>query len=146
MRAINLPKVIGVGILFLVLASIRFFEGELFYDPLIQYFKNNYLDAKPLPNFNFIKLLVSVSIRYWLNTFVSLVILYISFRKMEIVKFSAIFYVIVYIILLLLYSYLLVNYNPDRYLKLFYVRRFLIHPLLILLLLPAFYYQSKKNA
>jgi len=85
----------------------------------------------------------SISFRFWLNTVISLVILYVAFKEIAVVKFSLLFYALVYIVLLAAYFYLLSNYEADQYLSLFYVRRFLIQPLFVILLLPAFYYQSQ---
>ncbi|WP_031426019.1 exosortase F system-associated membrane protein [Flavimarina sp. Hel_I_48] len=132
-----------VFLLFIALCLVRFFEERLFYDPLLVYFKGGYLEENQLPSLQLWEVFISISFRFWLNTIISLLILYVAFAEVAIVKFSLVFYVFVYIVLLSAYFYLLNNYSPDRYLTLFYVRRFLIQPLFVILLLPAFYYQSQ---
>lgn len=139
-------KLLKIGIillLFMALSMIRFFEESLFYDPLLAYFKGGYLEENQLPTLELWKLLVSISFRFWLNTVISLVVLYVAFEEIEVVKFSILFYAMVYVILLGIYFHLLLHYDPNQYLSLFYVRRFLIQPLFVILLLPAFYYQSQ---
>lgn len=145
MNVVRCYRLISIGLLFVVLAAVRFFEEVLFYDPLLYYFESDYLEATPLPAFNFFKLLFSLSFRYWLNSVLSLLILYIAFRKTDIVRFTLILMTIAYFILVPFYGYILKNYDPEHYIALFYTRRFLIQPVLILLLLPAFYYQSKQK-
>jgi len=135
-----------IGLIFLLftgLSLVRFFEESLFYDPLLLYFKGGYLEENQLPALKLGRIFVSISFRFWLNTIISLLILYVAFTEIAIIKFSLLFYAIVYIVLLSAYFYLLHNYEPDRYLALFYIRRFLIQPLFVILLLPAFYYQSQ---
>lgn len=139
-------KLLKIGIillLFMALAFVRFFEESLFYDPLLVYFKGGYLEENQLPSLELWKLLASISFRFWLNTVISLVVLYVAFNEIAIVKFSLLFYAFMYIVLLGAYFYLLLSYKADQYLSLFYVRRFLIQPLFMILLLPAFYYQSQ---
>ncbi len=134
-------KIALIGLLFVCLAVIRFFESSLFYDPLIAFYKDNYLQMPP-PKLEIGRLVLSTGLRFLLNSFVSLVILYIAFRQKSILKISGFIYLLVLVILLPVFYYLLVNMQPDNYFTLFYVRRFLIQPILILVLLPAFYYQE----
>lgn len=134
-------KIALIGLLFVCLAGIRFFESSLFYDPLIAFYKDNYLQMAP-PKLEVGRLLLSTGLRFLLNSFVSLVILYIAFQQKSVLKISGIIYLLVLVILLPVFYYLLINMQPDNYFTLFYVRRFLIQPVLILVLLPAFYYQE----
>ena len=130
-------------LLFVLLATIRFFEERLFYDPLLTYFKLGYLNNLQLPPMHLWKLLASVSFRFWLNSGISLLALYIAFEKIGVIKFSLLFYAAVFVLLIPAYFLLILYYNPDQYMSLFYVRRFLIQPLFIILLLPAFYYHNQ---
>jgi len=124
----------------LVLVLIRFFEKDLFYDPLLTFYKGNYQLQSP-PEMENLKLILNTFFRYFLNSLVSMVILYVAFQKKSIMKFSLIFYSFIGVLLILFFSYLIFNFNKENYFLTFYVRRFLIQPLFILLLLPAFYYQ-----
>lgn len=136
-------KIIGVLACFVLLAMIRFWEDELFYDPLISFFKGNYM-KQALPEFNFWNLLGFTFLRFGLNTFISMLALWIAFRDWGVLRFSLILYTIVFVLVGLAFA-LLLKLDTDQYFLLFYVRRFLIQPLLILLLLPAFYYQKSTK-
>ncbi|WP_339699162.1 exosortase F system-associated protein [uncultured Marixanthomonas sp.] len=124
------------------LVGVRFFEENLFYDPLISFFKSDYAD-KRLPSFETPELIASIGFRYILNTLFSLVIIWLVFRKRDILKLSAILYLILFCVLFTAYLLVLINYKEGNYLTLFYIRRFLIQPLFLLILLPAFYFQKK---
>ncbi len=134
-----------VILLFAVLAAIRFFQEQLFYDPLLDFFKYEYMQDAGLPSYEMSKLLLFTGLRYWLNTMISLLVLWVCFRESTILKFALIIYMLAFIVLLGIFIFLLNDYEPSNYLTLFYVRRFLIQPLLIILLLPAFYYQRKRK-
>ncbi len=136
------PNIFIICLLFLALIGIRYFE-HLFYDPLQTYFKNAYLYTK-LPEINTLKLFLNIFIRYSLNTVISIFIIWFAFNKKNYISFSLYFYIIAFVILLIAFSFALQTKFENYYLFGFYVRRFLIHPIFVLLLLPAFYYQSKK--
>ena len=132
-------KYIVVLILLILLVLVRGFQTELFYDPFIVYFQNDYLHL-PFPEFDAIKLSISLFCRYFVNTLISLAIIYVLFQKKQL-KFSLKFYVFAFLILLFLY-FISLNYFNSNYLFFFYIRRFLIQPLFVLILIPAFYYQK----
>lgn len=133
-------KVSRIVILFAVLILVRVFENELFYDPFIAFYKNYYsLDS--LLNIDYTSLIVNTFFRYSLNTIISLVILHFAFGKKEILRFSLMFYSFGFFALIIAYIFTVLNLTKDLYQLFFYIRRFLIQPIFILLLLPAFYYQ-----
>lgn len=137
-------KILLLLILFGLLVLVRLFEAELFYDPLLSFFKQDYLNQK-VPDAEFGKLLLHTTYRYLINTAISLLILWVAFRDRDVIKFSVVLYVLVLVILLPGMAWLIANATPEsNYNILFYVRRFLIQPLFILLLLPAFYYHKQK--
>ena len=139
-------KIILIGFMVLLLAAIRFFEDSLFYDPLIAFFRSDYL-LGIIPPMNMAELMIHLSIRYALNSAISLGIIYIAFQNRSMLKFSVILYVLLYLGAVSAFIFLVLNIEREHYLALFYVRRFLIHPLFLLILLPAFYYYriSKKE-
>jgi len=139
----NLPKIISVGVLAGLLILIRVFENELFYDPYLLFFQDDYL-RMDYPNREVFKLTAFTTLRYLLNTVISLGIIYVIFRDKSMIKFAAILYTIAYVILLGLFLYFVLNPRQEDYLIFFYIRRFLIQPILLLLLLPAFYYFKKS--
>ncbi len=138
-------RIILILLLLALLVLIRAFEKELFYDPLIIYFQNDYLYTS-IPDVNVWKLIVDILFRYTLNSLITLGIIYLAFQKMKFVKFSGFFLMLAFMLLIVVFAFLLRNDFKNGYLLPFYVRRFLIHPLFLLLLFPAFYYQKlNKN-
>jgi exosortase F-associated protein len=136
-------RIIIIIVLFFVLVLVRAFELQLFYDPFIEYFKNDYL-YDPVPVFSGSKLLLDLIFRYGLNSFVSLIIIYVAFQNKNFLIFSIKFYIIAFVILSIVFFIILKGELAHGYLFAFYVRRFIIHPLFVLLLLPAFYYKQLK--
>ena len=130
-----------ISLLFLLLIVVRGFAAELFYDPLIEYFKNNYLYTK-MPEIDTWHLILDLFFRYSLNSLISLGIIWLAFQRKTYVKFSVVFFILAFIILIIAFAFLIRGSLEAGYLLPFYIRRFIIHPLFLLLLLPAFYYQQ----
>lgn len=134
-------KIVLVVGLFLLFFVVRAYATSIFYDPLIDYFKEDYLHSS-IPEINKWKLIAHIFFRYLLNTLISLGIIGLLFRKQDYVMLAVYFYVVAFVVLIVLFYWLLKNNFKSGYLLPFYIRRFLIHPLFFLLLLPAFYYQK----
>jgi exosortase F-associated protein len=130
-------------VLFGLLILIRAFENELFYDPYLTFFKNDYLYVDN-PRREILKLTIYTMLRYVLNSGISLGIIYLFFKDKSIVKFSAFIYAIAFVVLILFFLYFVINPQREDYYIFFNIRRFLIQPILLLLLLPAFYYYKLK--
>lgn len=131
-------KLLIIGFLVILLAMIRMFEYQFFYDPFMHFFENAFrphesLDFPP-------KMFFNVFLRFLLNTVISLLILLVAFRSWGIIKFASLIFISFFVVLFPLFIYLMQHVTPDDYLPAFYVRRFLAHPVLILILLPAFFY------
>ncbi len=137
----RLIRYIFVGILFVLLFLVRGFATTLFYDPLIIYFQDDYLHTT-LPEINTWHLIVSMFFRYVINTLISIGIIYLLFKRKEYVKFAVFFYMLAFMILILFFVFLIRDTFESGYLLPFYVRRFIIHPLFLLLLIPTFYFQQ----
>jgi len=136
-------KIILLLFLTFLLLLIRHFEDLLFYDPLLSFFKHEYSSCT-IPELNSIKLFANVALRYLMNTMISLAILWVLFKDMDIIKLSAILYILLFAILIIVFVFLL-NYSEAKsFLPLFYVRRFLIQPIFLLILVPAFYFQKNR--
>jgi len=132
----------AVIFLVLLLALIRSFEDQLFYDPFLNFFKGDFFNSE-LPTLDHFKLFVGMSLRYLLNTIISLGILYVIFKQPDLIKFAGILYTLFFILLILSFFTIVYFYSPDKSMILFYVRRFIIQPIFLLLFLPAFYYQDQ---
>ena len=130
-----------VFILLLVLVLVRAYENEMFYDPFIVFFQNDYLYTS-VPEFEYGRLIWDLFLRYSLNSIISLGIIYLVFEKLGYVILSAKLYVLGFVLLISAYTFLLSTGFEKGYLLPFYVRRFLIHPLFLLLLMAALFYEK----
>lgn len=140
-KKITLSPLSWAGILFLVvlLLSVRFFEQNLFYDPLLLFFKSS--SNEVLPQYNMRQLLLGYFFRYTLNAVLSLAILWLVFKDIAVVKVTTMLYGLLFA-LFTVGLYILLSMDAPPLKGVFYLRRFLIQPLLLLLFLPAFYYQK----
>lgn len=136
----NKLKIVFLLILISLLAIIRAYEDSLFYDPFLDYFKADYLSL-PFPKFDSFKLFIGLSFRYFLNTILSLGIIYVLFLDFKFTKFTTFLYFIFYLVLISLFFIALHFFDKENNFVLFYIRRFLIQPLFLLLFIPAFFYQ-----
>lgn len=134
----------ALGLSIFGLFAVRFFESDLFYDPLIDFFKGGY-QSESLPKINELSWGFNLLGRYLLNAILSLIILNTIFQKKTIIQFSVILYGAIFLVFLPLLAVLIHYYVPGEYRGLFYVRRFLIHPVLLLLLIPSFYMLGPKK-
>lgn len=128
--------------LVMALVFIRIFENNIFYDPLIAYFKGNF-NATPLPKMHQIKLFASLGFRYYLNSIISLGIIYLLFKNAKTTKLALLLYMVLGSILLISFVFILQFFGETNKMNLFYIRRFIIQPLFLILFVPAFYYQTK---
>jgi exosortase F-associated protein len=131
--------------LLLLLVLIRTFEETLFYDPFLEYYKDEY-SQMAFPKLNIFKLFFSLGMRFYLNTVISLMLLYVIFKDKQILKFTALLYMILGSILMISFLFILTFFGEESKMALFYIRRFLIQPIFILLFIPAFYYQKYTSS
>lgn len=135
-------RIIGVLSLLILLVLVKVFESSIFYDPLITYFKNDYL-YQQVPVLEVGDLMFFYSIRFWMNTLLSISILKLIFINKDYWKDVLPLYLIGYLVMLGL-LYILLQ-SQANYLVLFYVRRFIIHPIFLLLLVVYYYLESRLN-
>ena len=136
-------RIIITIVLFGLLFLVRAYESELFYDPLILYFQNDYL-YKPIPEINSWHLVVDMLFRYTINSLITIGIIYMIFRKKKLVKFAGFLLMSAFMVMIVIFSMLLRTDFESGYLFPFYIRRFIVHPVFLLILLPAFYYHRKS--
>jgi exosortase F-associated protein len=122
-----------------LLVLIRAYEDVLFYDPYLIFFENDYLYLDS-PRREIAKLVLYTTLRFILNTMFSLGILYLIFKDISVIKFSLLVYSFAYVCLLIPFLYFVINPKQEDYYLFFNIRRFLIQPIGLILLLPAFYY------
>lgn len=137
----NKTDSVFVVLIFLSLVAIRMYEDTIFYDPFLNYFKINYVNL-PLPNYSVVKLFFSLGFRYYLNSILSIGLLYLIFKDAKIIKFSIFLYLMLGSFLMIGFFFTLKFYGVQGKMELFYMRRFIIQPIFLILFIPAFYYQK----
>ena len=137
----NKSTIALASILVILLVFIRIFENTLFYDPFLMYFKNDFTTL-PLPPIDSVTLFFNLLLRYFLNSLISIGLLYVLFKNKEILKLTAFLYILFFLMLIIGF-YITLYYLPENKMVLFYIRRFIIQPIFVLLFIPAFFYQEK---
>ncbi|WGF93950.1 exosortase F system-associated membrane protein [Aequorivita marisscotiae] len=138
-------NIVSIVVLAGFLVLIRAFEHTLFYDPLLSFFEVDY-KSMPLPQMDTFALQTGVALRFLLNTIISLAIIWQVFKDKEIIKFSLLLYSLLFVLFFMIFSFIIfTSEESSGHFVLFYVRRFLIQPLFLLLLVPAFYFQKYKT-
>ena len=127
--------IVGIAGIF----SVRIFEEQWFYDPMLAYFKTVDFQSA-FPPLDWSRLVPSHILRFLLNLTFSLLLIHGIFGKKQWTKMSAWVIVGVFCIVFPIYLYCLYSEMSIGYLFTFYVRRFVIQPLLLLLLIPILYY------
>jgi exosortase F-associated protein len=140
----NKIKVFVLFLLVLVLTSIRIFEDSLFYDPYLDFFKTDFTNF-PLPVVDKLSLFLSLFFRYLLNSIVSIFFIQIAFNDINFTKFASVLYGILFVILILVFYVVLAFFADESKMELFYIRRFLIQPLFLLLFIPGYLIQKRVN-
>ncbi len=137
-KAVNI-SFIGILVIFLLL--IRMFEKDLFYDPFLEFFHGD-TQNKILPEFDTFKLFLGLLLRYFMNGMFTILILYFLFKDFSILKLTSFLLLFFFVVLIIIFFSLLYFSESPDYLFVFYVRRFLIQPLFLILFVPAFFYQK----
>lgn len=141
-KLIEHKATIGISVFIIFcFGIIRAFENTLFYDPFLEYFEKDFKNV-PYPEVNVFKLFFGLMFRFLLNTLLSVTLIYILFKDAEIFKFTVFLYAF-FLVLLLVMFFIILEYFPDANWLLFYIRRFIIQPIFVLLFIPAFYYQQQ---
>ncbi|WP_431611601.1 exosortase F system-associated membrane protein [Chryseobacterium sp. 'Rf worker isolate 10'] len=124
------------------LIGVRTLEDTLFYDPFLNYFHEANKNIE-FPAFEWGKLIGGHLFRFVLNLLFSCMIIHGLFRNKQWTLQGAVMITIVFIISLPIYLYCISDKFEIGYLFSFYMRRFVIQPLTILLIVPMFYYRKQ---
>ena len=130
-----------IGVMGLVL--VRYFETNLFYDPLDLFFQGDYL-TRELPLIDPLFFWPSLIFRFLLNLIFGLMLLKGLFIDPQTIRFTWVLYLMFFAFISLALFGLMAMYQAGYYHQLFYVRRFLIHPIILLILIPGFYFYKPK--
>lgn len=123
------------------LIAVRMFQEDLFYDPFLHYFLE--ADRKAaFPEFEWTKLILHHIFRFLLNLFFAALIIYGFFLNRKWTLQGILLISIVFAVTLPAYLYCIQTKFDIGYLFSFYVRRFVIQPLILLLIIPMFYYRK----
>lgn len=137
-------KLFAIAVLLLCFIMVRFYENVLFYDPFLAYFKGDF-NNMPLPEFTTFRLILSLLFRYGLNMLISLGLIYVIFKDPVMLRFSFVLYFIAFVVLIVALFLVIKIYGSNNNLLLFYIRRFIIQPVFVLLFIPAFYFQKRNS-
>ncbi|MBS1548667.1 MAG: exosortase F system-associated protein [Bacteroidetes bacterium] len=137
-------SILGVVIGVLGLIGIRVVEDRIFYDPFLNYFHESNANTE-FPAFSWFQLILSHLGRFVLNLLFSLVIVQSLFRNIQWTLQALIMIVLVFVITLPVYLVCVYHQFEIGYLFSFYVRRLVIQPLIVLLIVPMFYYRRQKQ-
>ena len=122
--------------------GVRMVEESLFYDPFLNYFHAADKNAQ-FPDFEWTKLIFNYLFRFSLNLALSALIVHFIFKKKEWTMQAIVLMVLVFAITFPIYLYCIHTKFEIGYLFSFYMRRFVIQPLTLLLIIPLFYYRKQ---
>ena len=126
------------------LIAVRIVETQLFYDPFQEYFHLANKNA-PFPNFDWIPLILNYLFRFGINLFLSATIVHLIFKNKQWTLQAIVLMLIVFVITFPLYLYCIYTEFEVGYLFSFYMRRFVIQPIILLLFIPLFYYRKQTQ-
>jgi len=124
------------------LIGVRALEDKIFYDPFLNYF-HEADKSLAFPAFEWGKLILGHIFRFILNLFFSCLIIHFLFKNKEWTVQGAFLITIIFVITLPIYLYCIHGKFEIGYLFSFYMRRFVIQPLILLLIIPMFYYRKQ---
>lgn len=124
------------------LVAVRIFEDRLFYDPFLEYFHAVGMQAE-FPKVEWISLILNYLFRFSLNLMLSAIVVHFIFNNKKWTFQAIVLMLIVFAITFPIYLYCISTNFDVGYLFSFYMRRFVIQPLILLLIIPLFYYRKK---
>ena len=124
------------------LIGVRFVEEKIFYDPFLDFFHEANKKAN-FPDFQWTKLILNYLFRFVLNQLLSVTIVYFIFKRKDWAIQAAFLILLVFVITFPIYLYCIHTKFDIGYLFSFYMRRFVIQPLILLLIIPLFYYRKQ---
>lgn len=126
------------------LVSVRMLEDKIFYDPFLGYFHEADKNIA-FPPFEWGKLIGGYLFRFISNLFFSCIIIQFLFKNKEWTVQGALLITIIFAITFPIYIYCIYDRFEIGYLFSFYMRRFVIQPLILLLVVPMFYYRKQMK-
>lgn len=131
---------------FIGLALVYVGQKKIFYDPFLDFIYNPVSDN--YPDLAIGKYVFSKILRFLANDGLAILIIYGFFGPGKYVKFAAYILLFGLVVLLPIYLVLVIYFYQDTYSFLNHLHRLVLNPVLMMLLIPAFYSQkanAKKN-
>ena len=136
----NKIKWLLVALCIIGLVGVRVLENKIFYDPFLDYFAN--IGNPAFPQFEWTRLIGSHLFRFLLNLIFSLGIVHFLFLNKKWTFQAMVLITLSFIIFFPIYLYSVYTEFSFGSLFSFYIRRFVIQPLPVLLIVPLFYYRK----
>ena len=124
------------------LIGVRMVEDKIFYDPFLNYFHEANKKAD-FPDLEWGKLILNYIFRFVLNLIFSAVVVQFIFKNFKWTVQAGVMILLVFAITFPVYLYCISTKFEIGYLFSFYMRRFVIQPLILLLIIPLFYYRNQ---
>ena len=128
---------------FIGLALVYVGQKKLFYDPFLDFIYNPV--AYNYPDLETNKYVFSKLFRFLLNDSLAILIIYGFFGPGKYVKFAAYILLFGLVVLLPIYLVLVIFFYQETYSFLNHLHRLVLNPVLMMLLIPAFYSQRANN-
>jgi len=133
--------IIAIGAVGLVLMYLL--QRQLFYDPLQDFVYNPVIDNRPsIEGFRFI---AGKVIRYVLNDVFAIFILMGLFADRKYLRLALAVFLFGLVVLLPAYFIAVFYFLPEVYSTLNHIHRLVLNPVLMLMLIPAIYYQKRME-
>ena len=123
------------------LIGVRVVENQIFYDPFLDFFKSN-IQQEKFPSFDWGKIIFSHILRFLLNLIFSLGVIYFLFLNKKWTIQTGVLIILSFIFFFPIYLYSVYTEFSFGNLFSFYIRRFVIQPLPVLLIIPLFYHRK----
>ncbi len=144
-RTNSLPVRITFSVVLLtLLVAVRLFEREWFPEPLLDFFGSQDYLTKALPHLSAPDWW-SMFLRFTLNGIFSLALLFLWTDDRRMRRFLVKFYVLAGVVLFVLLGLAVAFYRPGQYHLLFYVRRLIIQPVFLFVLIPLLWPVLRKR-
>ncbi len=139
----NRYRIFGVIVCFLLFVTYRHFEG-VFYDPIVGFFSSSSSSLDNL-NFDFAFYSLSVLIRYLINAGLTILTIHMWFRSKKYTAYTLDALLVIGVLVIPLFLLQVYFDFPFGKMFAFYLRRIIVYPIVLLLLLAVFYFDSQKN-
>ena len=137
----NKIKWLLVALCIIGLVGVRVLESKIFYDPFLKYFASTSTNPA-FPHFEWARLIGSHLFRFLLNLIFSLGIVHFLFLNKKWTLQAIVLITLSFILFFPIYLYSVYTEFSFGNLFSFYIRRFVIQPLPVLLIIPLFYYRK----